>query len=185
MKFKSTFHGLVCSRRRRCETLMSAFAAILITMLVVACAPLSAMAQAVACIPPPTNRTPGLPGPPDWIGTFNPPVKTGLDDPRWMVPVVSPGRMARPGTQPSFKPSVPEATCFCPGSLASTARYGAGKRGLCGVHAGRWRNAGKFRNDHQFETPLRLLRTRTLPPTIRRLIPSVRLEFPPALRVWA
>ena len=37
----------------------------------------------VACVPPPTNRTPGLPGPPDWIGTFNPPVKTGLDDPRW------------------------------------------------------------------------------------------------------
>ena len=37
----------------------------------------------VACIPPPTNRTPGLPGPPDWLGTINAPQKTGLDDPRW------------------------------------------------------------------------------------------------------
>lgn len=53
-----------------------------LTVLVLAGLPLSTMAQ-VACIPPPTNRVPGLPGPPDWLGTFNPPVKTGLDDPRW------------------------------------------------------------------------------------------------------
>src|SRR5277367_3160419 len=51
-------------------------------VLVLACLPPSTPAQ-VACIPPPTNRVPGLPGPPDWLGTFNPPVKTGIDDPRW------------------------------------------------------------------------------------------------------
>jgi len=44
--------------------------------------PLFTVAQ-VACIPPPTNRVPGLPGPPDWLGTVNPPQKTGIDDPRW------------------------------------------------------------------------------------------------------
>src|SRR5436190_9418108 len=82
MKLKSQYRNLLCSRERRCGLLKSLFAATLTAILVVACAPLSAMAQ-VACIPPPTNRTPGLPGPPDWIGTFNPPVKTGLDDPRW------------------------------------------------------------------------------------------------------
>src|SRR5262249_58870349 len=40
----------------------------------------------VVCIPPPTNRVPGLPGPPNWVGTIsppNPPVRTEFDDPRW------------------------------------------------------------------------------------------------------
>jgi hypothetical protein len=35
----------------------------------------------VVCIPPPSNYV--MPGPPDWLGTINAPIKTELDDPRW------------------------------------------------------------------------------------------------------
>jgi hypothetical protein len=69
------------SKAKFWRLLTSPLAVALVTTLI--SAPPCASGQAVACIPPPTNRTPGLPGPPDWIGTFNAPVKTGLDDPRW------------------------------------------------------------------------------------------------------
>lgn len=38
------------------------------------------------CIPPPTNRVPGEPGPPNWLAGLpdtNTPVRTEFDDPRW------------------------------------------------------------------------------------------------------
>lgn len=82
MQPKSEPHGFLClggqSRRLHEWRFLLAFTVVLF----VAGLAISATAQ-VACIPPPTDRVPGLPGPPDWIGTFNPPVKTGLDDPRW------------------------------------------------------------------------------------------------------
>jgi hypothetical protein len=40
----------------------------------------------VFCIPPPTNRVPGQPGPPNWLAGLpdtNAPVRTEFDDPRW------------------------------------------------------------------------------------------------------
>jgi hypothetical protein len=69
------------SNRSGAATLRTAYATLAMMLLLALCA-VSAAAQ-VACIPPPTNRVPGLPGPPDWLGSINPPVKTGIDDPRW------------------------------------------------------------------------------------------------------
>lgn len=42
----------------------------------------SVTAAQVACIPP-ASGVPGLPGPPDWLGTINPPLRNDLNDPRW------------------------------------------------------------------------------------------------------
>ena len=165
---------------------MSAFAAILITMLVVACAPLSAMAQAVACIPPPTNRTPGLPGPPDWIGTFNPPVKTGLDDPRWDGAGGFTWANGTSGDTAQFQAISSGGNLFL-SWFVKLPPQGMGPENV--VYVGFTQAVGatpaNFAMTISLKIPPRLLRTRTLPPTIRRLIPSVRLEFPPALRVWA
>jgi hypothetical protein len=49
--------------------------------LLLATSPFSMKAQ-TACIYPAVG-VPGQPGPPDWTGTFNPPVNQQLNDPRW------------------------------------------------------------------------------------------------------
>ncbi|HXA86002.1 MAG TPA: hypothetical protein VNZ47_13050 [Candidatus Dormibacteraeota bacterium] len=82
MQLRAERHSAIDREALGYQSHTSWFVTILAMMLFVAVFSVSMEAQ-VACIPPPTNRTPGLPGPPDWLGTINPPVKTGLDDPRW------------------------------------------------------------------------------------------------------
>ncbi|HXJ13296.1 MAG TPA: hypothetical protein VNH19_13570 [Candidatus Limnocylindrales bacterium] len=84
MKVSSEFYGALSSKLLIHHSRLCWLSLIIGTILLIVAFPFATTAQ-VACIPPPTNRVPGLPGPPDW-GTLNPPntpTKTGLDDPRW------------------------------------------------------------------------------------------------------
>src|ERR1700733_15342431 len=77
LKFAKVLGGTKHQLHRAIWLLTGAF---LLTLLF-AVFPMPLRAQ-VACIYPAVGE-PGQPGPSDWIGTFNPPANTSLNDPRW------------------------------------------------------------------------------------------------------
>jgi hypothetical protein len=76
LKLADVLSGMKRQLRRATCPLTGTF---LLALLFAFSMPVSAQ---VACIYPAVG-VPGLPGPPDWIGTFNPPLNTNLNDPRW------------------------------------------------------------------------------------------------------